>query len=271
MYYDDGVDKDGAAENPYDKIDCQNWECIDSQPTEILWQIRLPKYIKEWSFNLENDLDNNYELLDEQHSLIQHSSLPKNDAIVDRQIRWNYNSGWTYPFSIFASQRYSESEGVYKHYDSAIRESHINNDLNFHFWGNNKQWSPIPPSTDNRGKHSELIIISPKENDIKEYSLWCNLVSDPWCLHNDFFFNKILTSEEYTNKQLRFSLLNLLQAKLPWMIYPFLEYYVDFWTKVSDKYFTINAEWNYDDYKINTIIRKPTIKESILWNFTTIF
>jgi hypothetical protein len=24
MYYDDGVDKDGAAENPYDKIDCQN-------------------------------------------------------------------------------------------------------------------------------------------------------------------------------------------------------------------------------------------------------
>jgi hypothetical protein len=55
------------------------------------------------------------------------------------------------------------------------------------------------------------------------------------------------------------------------MVYPFLEYYIDFWTWISDKYFNINAEWNYGDYKINRIIRKPTNKESVLWSFTTIF
>ena len=62
-------------------------------------------------------------------------------------------------------------------------------------------------------------------------------------------------------------------------IYPFLEYYVEFYddtletvpTEVSDKYFTIEAEWNYGDYKIDRTIRKPTSKESVLWNFTSIF
>jgi len=256
MYYDDNND-----ENPYTKIDCQNWGCTDSKPTEISWKIRLPKYIKEWFIKTKYDnltpIDPNATKLDTEHPLIQHSALPKNDAIVDWQIRWNYtNSDWSFPFSVFASQRYSETNGVYKAYDSAIRESHINDDLSFRF--SNGQWSPITDSL--RWDHSEVIIISPQEEeillDLKE--------------HNKHFEN-IFVKDKYTNKQLRFSLLNLLQAQLSWMIYPFLEYYVDFWTDVSDKYFTINAEWNYDDYKINTIIRKPTIKESILWNFTTIF
>jgi hypothetical protein len=73
---------------------------------------------------------------------------------------------------------------------------------------------------------------------------------------------------------LRFSLLNLV---LWWWHlanrYPFLEYYVDFWPTniVSDKYFTIQTEWNFWDYKVDTIIYKPTITESILRSFTTIF
>jgi hypothetical protein len=70
--------------------------------------------------------------------------------------------------------------------------------------------------------------------------------------------------------QLRFALLNLLEWS--WKNnYPFLEYYADFWKDVADKYYTINAEWNFKDFQVNTIIQKPTIKETILWSFTSIF
>jgi hypothetical protein len=129
-----------------------------------------------------------------------------------------------------------------------IRENDINNNdngyLSFNFW-NNK--SPLGRSTTNT-----FTIISQYEEEIKNR-------------HNTF--NEIFHTSSWT--QLRFSLLNLLWT---WQnVYPFLEYYADFWTEVPDKYFTINGEWNYKDYQVNTIIQKPTVKESILWNFTSIF
>ena len=71
--------------------------------------------------------------------------------------------------------------------------------------------------------------------------------------------------------QLRFSLLNL--VLWGWTLskrYPYVEYYLDFWGMVPDKYYTIKTEWNYGDYKIDTVIYKPTIVESILRSFTTI-
>ena len=55
------------------------------------------------------------------------------------------------------------------------------------------------------------------------------------------------------------------------MIYPYLEYYLSFTDQVADKYFKINAEWKYKDYQVNIIMHKPTVKESVLWNFTVIF
>ena len=70
--------------------------------------------------------------------------------------------------------------------------------------------------------------------------------------------------------QLRLALLNLLKPR-EWVIYPYLEYYLDFWTWIADKYFTMNAEWKYWDFQVNLIVQKPTIKESILWSFTTVF
>jgi hypothetical protein len=55
------------------------------------------------------------------------------------------------------------------------------------------------------------------------------------------------------------------------MIYPYLEYYLNFDNDVADKYFKINGEWKYKDYQVNIIMYKPTVKESVLWNFTAIF
>ena len=135
---------------------------------------------------------------------------------------------------------------INKENDSVFRESDINEILKFHFWNNRR---PLSRSSD----ISSPTIISQNESDI--------IINSP--NFKDLF-------DASSGTQLRFSLLNLLWT---WQkVYPFLEYYVDFWwIPVPDKYFTINGEWNYKDYQVNTIIQKPTVKESILWNFTSIF
>jgi len=240
--------------NPYTKIKCDanNNLCIQSQPSEIIWTIRLPKKLKD-SFG---ELDTDHPLVPDQE---------KNDAIVDWQFRWKYKDSeisTPIPFNIYSTQKYLNGD-INDIQDSAIRESDINwnettPQLNFDFWQN--KWSPT-----SRWGGSELTIISPQEIIIK------------WDLNSASLkhFNILLTSVKYKEKQLRLSLLNLLKTSTPDntvdMVYPFLEYYVDFWTGISDKYFTINAEWNYNDYKINRLIWKPTNKESVLWSFTTIF
>ena len=250
LYYDNWKSDGTTNDNPYNKISCKNWSssCTQSNTTAIIWTIRLPWKLKD-----------SFEELNEDKPLI--TGWPNNDAIVDRQIRWRYQENPethtdTYPFTIYSTQNYF-SGTVYNNLDSAIREIDINWDetdpqLNFNFWQN--KWSPTLRWVD-----SQLTIINPKETTIK---------NDNNVKNNRFV--GILNGNNYNEKQLRFSLLNLLKSKKD-MVYPFLEYYVDFWTTISDKYFTINAEWNYNDYKINRIIRKPTNKESVLWSFTTIF
>ena len=61
------------------------------------------------------------------------------------------------------------------------------------------------------------------------------------------------------------------KAKKYWLLKRWYFDIVDLDEIVSDKYFTIEAEWNYWDYKIDNIIFEPTITESILRSFTTIF
>lgn len=242
LYYDN------STWNPYNKISCQNeWECTNSSPEIIEWVIRLPKKISTF-----------FEGLDTTTSLTSNS--PANDPIVDWQIRGKYSyDDTTYPFNIFATQKLFVKPTeitILENNDNAIRENDINwdNGLNFSFWWEN--WSPIGT----RWNKAALTLISPQESNIKK-----ELDKD-----TNKYFKSIFSNEKYTEKQLRFSLLNLLKTKKD-MIYPFLEYYVDFWTDVSDRYFKIDAEGSYNDYKINTIVWKPTNKESVLWNFTTIF
>lgn len=232
LYYDNG---DG---NPYDR-----GTIIKSALTQITWEIRLPKLLfNSWFWYLDTWTS----------SIWLSGSLPTNDAMVDRQIRWNYNDS---PFTIFSTQSliiWGPKPKVDTDWDSVFRENDINGILNqgllFSFWNHR---SPLP---------------SPRWNDIKE----------PTIISQNEDFIKALSNEyedlfSYSSgTQLRFSLLNLLWT---WRyVYPFLEYSVDFWwANVSDKYFTINGQWNFKDYQVNTIIQKPTAKESILWNFTSIF
>ena len=233
LYYDKWEGK------PYDKKSCLNLE--DCNITENLeWikvAIRLPPYIKD-----------KLGLLDTDNPLIR-DWWHINDAIVDRQIRWNFYEVWeSTAFTVFATQEalwYWTGEN-----DSAIRESHLNQ----------SSWLTMDFS-DKRNpityKRTSPTIISPKDSTISELTN----------AFKDIFHNS-------TNLQLRLSLLNLVLWNWePWKRYPFLEYYVEFIpdTIVSDRFFTIETEWNYWDYKIDNILYKPTITESILKSFTTIF
>lgn len=161
----------------------------------------------------------------------------KNDVIVDRQVMGNYKDS---QFTIFATQRTSNWNPLPE--DTAIRESDLNNEFKFHFQG----------TRDPKGGNHDRTIISPHPDSI----------------HN---FKQIFNEEEFSLTQIRFSLLNLLKNE-NWDIYPFLEYIIKIdGEPIPDKYYTINSEWGYWDYLVNLTIIKPTIKESILKSFTTIF
>ena len=227
--------------NAYSWVSCtyNSPDCERANLAQIVWKIRLPAKLKA----VFGDLDT-------KHALIWKI---KNDAIVDRQMKWFYLD---IPFTIYSTQntRDANVNQIWPD-DTAIREQDINQwvDLNFA-----EKIRPFERWWDS----TKITIISPKEDIIK----------------NDFNtnatakrFKRIYNNTSYTNLQLRFSLLNLLKNQ-NWMIYPYLEYYLDFWwAEVSDRFFTINAEWRYGDYQVNLIIQKPTIKESIMWSFTTIF
>lgn len=233
LYYDTSVG------NPY-----WNGSTWKSEPNQITWEIRLPKFLLSWFWYLDTWTS----------SIWLSGSLPANDAIVDRQIRWTYE---TSPFTIFSTQSLNigwNRPQINDDEDSVFRENDINGVWNrglvFTFWKDFR--SPIPNRWHAIWHSVDPTIISQNEDSIK------------WLEY------KYKTLFQYaSDTQLRFSLLNLLWT---WRnVYPFLEYYVDFWTQVSDKYFTINGQWNFKDYQVNTIVQKPTAKESILWNFTSIF
>lgn len=237
LYYDT------SAGNPYNKSASNIVNpFLALTNAAITWEIRLPTLLRShWFWDLDDTRTS---------SIWLYGSLPTNDAIVDRQIRWKYYSASAEsPFTIYSTQSlniWGTTPTVNNDKDSVFRESDINADLQFRFWDSR---SPL-----DRSPHTDPTIISQKEDDIKNHSWYTNLFKD-WPI---------------SDTQIRFSLLNILWT---WRyIYPFLEYYVNFWwADVSDKYFTINWEWNFKDYQVNTIIQKPTTKESVFWNFTSIF
>jgi len=230
LYYD------SSTWNPY-----ASGTIVQSKPTSISWSIRLSPYLSGgfWWATLNTDKSLSV-------------TWVKNDAIVDWQLIWTYNTGENQgPFTVYSYQDIAYSQEWNK--DTAIREHDINVGLKLNF--SNNYWDPIQNQrrvgTNNDGT---VTIISPYESELSG-------------LDNKFkeLFNV------WSDIKLRLSLLNLLRTSTTWIIYPFLEYQFDFWTGISDRYFRIDAEWKYDDFQVNTIIYRPTIKESILWDFTVIF
>ena len=238
LYYD------SLGDGPYHKKDCSNnWDCDKSEPEKISGKIRLPQLVHE-----------SFQDLDVEDSLFQEWWY-RDDAIVDRQIKGNYSPGYSLkiPFTIFATQSAAGAGPTSR--DSAIRESNLNEWTELEF--SSETWDPRKDSWNNP---PEPTIVSQLNSEILNatqlYKFW-----------------EIFNYDWFSDLQLRLSLLNL--ALWGWATskrYPFLEYYIDFWDAIaSDKYFTIQTEGNYWDYKIDNIVFEPTITESILRSFTTIF
>lgn len=232
---------DKSSGNPYNKV----YSVLENNSilnpvnlSKLEWKIRLPKLLSGfWG-------------LDTGNALVGNGTLPNDDAIVDWQIRWYSNNK---QFTIYSTQSFDfwgNEVKIKKEEDSVFRESDINAGLNFKFWNSN--WSPFD---NNRWSNSHTIIWEWEAEVSELQGLWDVLKKNNWVFSTN----------------IRFSLLNLLQTKTN-NIYPFLEYYIDFWnSKVPDKYWTIDAEWVYKDYKVNMIIKKPTVKETVFWSFTSIF
>lgn len=238
LYYDD------SNGNPYKKS-----TIVNPTISQISWTIRLSPYLKN-SFG-SNKLDTTKSLT---------ASWPKNDAIVDWQLMWTYTEGTqSGTFTIYSYQDIitdaSNRNKREDKFDTAIRESDVNLDNGMTLSFDSSHRSPISSANSYRNRQKgKVTVISPLESKIKSWTQYYKTIFDNW-----------------SNLQLKLSLLNLLQSTQNSIIYPFLEYKLDFWTDISDKYFTINAEWKFDDYQVNTIIYRPTIKESVLWDFTVIF
>lgn len=241
LYYDD------SGWNPYNSNAANLQKRHPTNWTKIEWEIRLPKRLR-WNWDSNKDfwpLDTN------NPSVWWVGEIPSDDAVVDRQVRWKYQIGTdSYnSYTIYSTQ--SVASWVVKYYeDDAFRESDINNNLTFDFTKNNG-WNPIVSVS--RWWSSRLKVISQSESNIKT--------------KNGF---KSLRTSNTTENQIRFSILNLLKTNKD-KIYPFLEYYIKFWSEVADKYYTIKAKWNYADYEVDMTIQKPTVKETILSSFTSIF
>lgn len=240
LYYDD-------SKQPYEKPGILDiLKTFDSiTVVGLTWIIRLPQAItgRFW-------VD-----LDEDTSLVGLSgSLPKNDAIVDWQVRWSL---WG-SFTVYSTQSLEYNWNwtkVNEKEDSVFREWDINSPLKFRFWGSRNPFNIMGVS---RGSDVNPTIISRNEDDVRSKRSFSRL-----------FY-------QANTPQLRFSLLNLLESREDVYgkkhIYPFLEYYVDFGSRyASNVYYKIEAEWNYKDYQVDNIIYKPTVKDTILWSFTSIF
>lgn len=232
--------KDNLDGNPYTE-----WGTAEIWTT-FTWYIRLPGLLRPEFWELDESTT----------SIAEKGRLPGNDSIIDRQIRWIYPIyPKRYSFTLFSTQslKFDSDTKVEMNKDTVIRESDINRMTNntndyLYFWDYNRS-----PFKYNRGKDATPTIISEIENQLSE---------------NYHKMHNILNN--WKEKQIKLSLLNLLSS---WeKVYPFLEYYFMFvGVLIPDKYFTINGQWNYKDYQVNTIIQKPTVKESVLWNFTSIF
>lgn len=211
-----------------------------SNVASIEWKIRLPSmlysYYKFWNLNTDSHDIGDDRIFD--------------DVVVDWSFRGTYNSN---SFQIFGtpSVKYYGTPSVDYSKDTLFRESKINSGSPIKFAGSKSPFSTSTPP--------QLTIISIDENTLKSKN-----------------FDAVLKDSKTTGVIFRVALLNLLYAKSG-NIYPYLEYQFSFkdsagtLTSVADRFYTITATGKYGNYEVKLLVKKPTIKESVLGSFTIIF
>ena len=195
-------------------------------------------------------------------------TMDKWTPIVDWVIKWIYPD-WNVEVSILPSEAVDVWSSYYVHVnkDSLIRKSNIwqqrsdtvnsNKDVLF---AKNKH--PLKPSW----SIGDLNILSRKSDVLKTL----------WTTANKGNFIDVISN--LNEPLLSLELINFLWSAWSWAssrshhLYPFLEYkFTSEWGDFSDIYYTIRWEWKVWKYDVRMQVKKPTLKDSSLWNFTIIF
>lgn len=85
-------------------------------------------------------------------------------------------------------------------------------------------------------------------------------------------FKKILTNPNVKNPYLTFSLVNHLRSQGN-NLYPFLEYAFETvdGSKIADRFYTLQGQGKVGQYHVKLQVKKPTLEQPALGNFTIIF
>lgn len=137
--------------------------------------------------------------------------------------------------------------------DTLIRKERVNEEKPMMFWNNVHPFDPL-------SVNASLNIVSNYEGELK------NLSS----------FWKILTDPHVKNSYLTFTLSNFLwsQGGNFWRnLYPFLEYAFETVNgeKIADRFYTIQGQGKVGQYDVKLQLKKPTLEQPALGNFTIIF
>lgn len=245
-----------------------NWEYeVDSNYGWLSWTFRLNPYLEKKICGWNRQSCNVADLCRNTCPWSTDDTMDKWTPIVDWTIRWLYWVNNT-EVSILPSDGSDISSSYYVHTsrDSVIRKCNIDGQSSYPshcsdnrhkallFW-NNK--SPTYSATTN----VELNIMSSKSKELKD---------------NGWTFNSVVKS--LNSPYVTFELVNNLWSVWSWYstmahhLYPFLEYRIDVLSwEISDIFYTIKWEWKVWKYDVRLQVKKPTIRNSSLWNFTILF
>ena len=199
-------------------------------------------------------------------------SMDKWTPIVDWVIKWFYPD-WEkkVEVSILPSEAVDVWSSYYVHVnrDSLIRKSHI--------WQNDKDAASTAAVSKRWydvlfANHKHPLIPDVRTIDLNVLSNRSDVLKN---LNNGNFVDIIKTLED---PYLSIELINYLWSAWSWStsrshhLYPFLEYrFTSEGGEFSDIYYTIKWEWRVWKYDVRLQVKKPTLKDSSLWNFTIIF
>lgn len=249
--------------------------------TDVSWEFRLNPYLykKMIDSSCPSSKDCAYLCKNTHCPWEKDQTRSENLPMIDWVLKWRYNSGGLSEFSIIPSESSTVSSTSYHvniSKDSVIRKNNINqytkayvfsspNPVNGTFWDSKvtvafswgEQINRYNISARQLDNITGLNVISRNADTLK--SMWG--------------FSSVLNDPNVLDPHLSFELINYLwnnQSSKP-QLYPFLEYYFSFNNVWMDRYYTIKWEWKVWKYNITLQVKKPTMKDSSLWNFTIIF
>lgn len=197
----------------------------------ITWTFRLPPIVYGKLGDLSYDSDGDGKA---------------NDIGVSWSLEWFHNG---VGFKIFPSTSMSDTWVVYTNFDNAIRESMLNSP-NLIKFQNSKTPLNIPNNWSSILHH--------------------NVVSSDAAAIDATWFSSILSSNEFTWLRLSFWAVNLFRTAKD-AIYPYLEYQFTFPQPIADRYYMIQWYGVVGEYKVQILLKKPTVQWTVGGDFTVIF